>query len=84
MGNRRTGFLALLMTSFLFGSYGLWIRILSSGLNTYQQIALRYLLGGLFLFLIIRIKKERISLQNVSKIQLGLFSLAIPVFPCLF
>lgn len=77
--NNFIGFLSLLTTSILFGSYGLWIRVLSSALNTYQQIALRYILGSLFLLLIIFIKKEKASFKNISKLHLAVFSFSIPI-----
>lgn len=79
MKNSLVGFVALFISSILFGSYGLWIRILNVELTAYQQIAFRYALGALLLFVFLGLRREKIAVSKIIGWHLGIFSLTVPV-----
>ena len=62
--NKKVGFSSLLITSFLFGTYGFFARELSPSLSASQQISYRYALGFiiLLLFILFKNKKHNLSL----------------------
>lgn len=78
------GSFALLTASILFGSYGLWARIVSAELSVYQQTFLRYLAASLILLLIILIRKTKINIAALPKKQLLLYGAVIPTSFVLF
>lgn len=84
MSKKLIGFSALFITSLLFGSYGLWIRILSTQLSAYQLITFRYAIGTIVLLAVIFLRREKISLIGIPKLHLALFSISLPISFILF
>lgn len=80
------GFLALLAAGLIFGSFGIWIRILDRELLMFQQIAFRNIIGFLMsLGLLLVMRKPLVPARGaVSKIPLFLYALSIPVSVVLY
>lgn len=78
------GFFSLLLTGFIFGSFGIWIRILNRELTTYQQIFFRGFVGFLFASLLALIYKQKIKLNGVNKIVLFAYIFCFPLAIILF
>lgn len=73
-----TGYLALFITSILFGSYGLWIRLIGNELNAYQQIVIRYGLIALLIGIFVFIRHIKFPAKNIPSFNLVLYALSIP------
>ena len=73
-------FLALFGAGIIFGTFGIWIRILSQELTTYQQIALRNLIGLIFAaFMVYLLKQKWSSLKKANKLSLLLYAVFFPI-----
>ncbi|MFA6081261.1 MAG: DMT family transporter [Patescibacteria group bacterium] len=77
--NKTKGFLSLLLAGFLFGIFGVLVRILNSELSNYQQIFFRSVVGLILASLIIYILKRKISFKNISLINLFFFAISLPL-----
>lgn len=78
--NKKLGFSALALSALSFGSFGIWIRIMSQELNVFQQIVLRNSVAALIaLAIVIILKKYRLDFRHLPKIKLLLYSLAFPL-----
>ncbi len=77
--NKTKGFLSLLSAGFLFGMFGIFVRLLNSELTNYQQIFFRSVVGFIFAFMIIIIFKRKVSFKSISTINLLLFSISLPL-----
>lgn len=78
--NKKLGFISLLTAGLLFGSFGIWIRLLSQELTIYQQIVLRNMIGALFCAIIVYTKfRQGKKLIGGSKKHLLIYSLLVPV-----
>lgn len=77
--NKTKGFLSLLLAGFLFGIFGVLVRILNSELSNYQQIFFRSVVGLILASLIICILKRKISFKNISLINLFFFAISLPL-----
>lgn len=77
--NKTKGFLSLLLAGFLFGIFGIFIRLLNSELTNYQQILFRSIVGFTFAFMIIIIFKRKVSFKNISITNLLLFAISLPL-----
>lgn len=73
------GFLALLLSGIIFGSFGIWIRLLNQELTAYQQIFLRNLIGFLLAATIVIILKQKWSLRGVKPIYVFLYATLFPI-----
>lgn len=74
------GFSSLFITAAIFGSFGVWIRILSEELTTYQQIVFRNLFALLFtIIFIVFLKVNLKALRKVNKIKLVVFTTIVPL-----
>lgn len=73
------GFLALLSSGIIFGSFGIWIRLLNQELTVYQQIFLRSLIGFLLAALLVIILKQKWSLRGVKPLYVFLYATLFPV-----
>lgn len=77
--NKTKGFFSLLSAGFLFGIFGVLVRILNSELSNYQQILFRSVVGFILASLIIILFKRKISFKNISLINLLLFAVSLPL-----
>lgn len=78
--NKRLGFFSLLLAAISYGSFGVWIRLLNQEMTIYQQIVFRNVIAFvLAIFIIILGKKYRINFKNISKKNLALYALVIPL-----
>lgn len=78
--NKKLGFTSLLLASASFGSFGIWIRLLSHELTTYQQIVFRNLIALVLAGLIILIgKRFLLDWKKVPKLNLLGYALAVPI-----
>lgn len=73
------GFLALFIAAIIFGSFGIWIRLLNHDLTNYQQIAFRNIIALVIAFLILRFRKISINKTVVKDKYVLLFGLAFPM-----
>ena len=82
---RFVGFTSLFLTSALFGSFAIWIRLLSSELSTYQQIVFRNIIAFVFATLFILLRKTDLKkLATVNKFKLAAFTLLVPLAVILY
>ena len=77
--NKKLGFISLLGTALLFGSTGIWIRILSTHLTVYQQIMLRNAAGVVVSLLVILLNGRLASLKNKNLPIAALLALSVTV-----
>ncbi|MCL5091096.1 MAG: DMT family transporter [Patescibacteria group bacterium] len=68
--NKFKSFFALLASGIIFGTFGIWIRLLNKELTTYQQITTRSFIGFFFAVIIAFLLKQRLSLNKVNKLHL--------------
>jgi drug/metabolite transporter (DMT)-like permease len=79
------GFLALLTTGMLLGSFGIWIRLLNHDITPYQQIAFRNIIGFLIAIIILLvITKTKISFNDVPKKYLFAYTFLFPLVVILY
>ena len=79
------GFTSLFLTAAIFGSFGIWIRLLSKELGTYQQIVFRNLFALLFALLFIFLSKLNFKkVAAVNKLRLIAFTLIVPLVVILY
>lgn len=77
--NQTKGFIALLASGLIYGSFGIWIKLLSQELTTYQQIALRNLIGFVLTIFMILLLRQKIAFNGVKKIYIFLYSFFFPI-----
>lgn len=74
------GFLFLLTAGAIFGTFGIFIRILGKELSSFQQIAFRNIIASLTAFILIYLKKSPVkSLKNANPFHLIAFSITFPI-----
>lgn len=73
-----SGLASLLLAGLLFGSFGVWVRLLSTDLSSYQQIAFRNIVALVVALSIVFFKKIKLSFSGVPKQHLFLFGLSFP------
>jgi drug/metabolite transporter (DMT)-like permease len=73
--NRTKGFFSLLLAGLIFGSFGVWVRVLNRELTTYQQIAARDIVASILAIAIAFFLKQKWSLNGVKKRYVLLFTL---------
>jgi drug/metabolite transporter (DMT)-like permease len=77
--HKTKGFVYLLIASMIFGSFGVWVRILNNELLPYQQILLRGFTGSLVAFIIV-INRKKAWISNKLKItDLLIFMFTFPL-----
>lgn len=76
--NKTRGFFSILLAGFIFGTFGILIRILSKELTDFQQIFFRNLIGFILAVIAIYFFKRSIKFRNVSSTKLFLFSISLP------
>lgn len=79
MNKTLLGLGSLLVAGAIFGSFGIWVRLLSSDLSSYQQIAFRNIIALIIALGIIFFRKIKLSFSGVSPKYLILFGLSFPV-----
>lgn len=85
MTNKTKGFLALLASGITFGSFGIWVRLLSSELTSYQQIVFRNLFALSFTVLIIILKKINWKeIRTINRHKLISFAFVVPISVILY
>src|SRR5690242_4719383 len=67
MYNNLKGFSALFLASILYGTFGIWIRLLHNIVTPYQQIAFRNTIGFLIALCIILLVRKKLFLTNIGK-----------------
>ena len=77
--NTRKGFLALLTTGLIYGSFGILIRTLDKELLMYQQIFLRNLIAFLFAGILVIILKQKFSYAKTPKKHLFFYAFSYPL-----
>jgi drug/metabolite transporter (DMT)-like permease len=73
------GFISLLLAGFIFGTFGIWIRILNLQMTTYQQIFFRGVVGFTFASFLVFIFKQKIKLNGVNKKILLAYAFCFPL-----
>jgi drug/metabolite transporter (DMT)-like permease len=81
MNKKLAGFSSLLAAGITFGSFGIWIRLLSQELTIYQQIVFRNAIAMIFAIGIIVIIGKGFSadFRKVKKSNLFLYGLTVPL-----
>lgn len=82
--NKPLGFTSLLVTSFIFGTYGFFIRQLNPVLSASQQIYYRYAPGLLIVLILMIIGHKKIQFTKYLNLKVLLFGLTIPASFFLF
>ena len=77
--NKTKGFLSLLSAGFLFGMFGIFVRLLNSEMTNFQQIFFRSVVGFVLASGIIILFKRKVSFKNISLINLLLFAISLPL-----
>lgn len=77
--NKYKNFLALLFSGIVFGSFGIWIRILSRELTSYQQIFARNFFGFIICCIVILLLKQKWNFSKVNKIYVILYGICFPL-----
>lgn len=77
--NKQKGFISLLLTGLIFGSFGIWIRLLNRELTSFQQIALRNFIGLILSVILILIFKHKWEFKKVNKLSLLLYAFSYPI-----
>lgn len=79
--NRKLGFLSLLLTALLWGSTGVWIRILNSNLTVYQQLYLRNIAGVIICFCILFLGHvfQTLHRKKLPVLELCILTLIVPI-----
>ena len=78
--NKSLGFLTLLASALIYGSFGIWIRLLSRELTIYQQIVLRNVAAFIITLLIIILTRRLIfDFRKTRKVGLIIYTLAVPL-----
>ncbi len=77
--NKKLGFISLLGTALVFGSTGVWIRILNTHLTVYQQLFLRNTAGTAISLMILLVGGTLIKLAKKKLPIAGLLALAVTV-----
>lgn len=77
--NKLKGFLALLASGLIFGTFGIWIRLLSQELTVYQQIFLRNTIGFIFSLIIVFLLKQKWNFKGIKKLYLFAYTISFPV-----
>jgi drug/metabolite transporter (DMT)-like permease len=73
--NKTKGFISLLLAGLIFGSFGVFVRILSRELSTFQQIAARDIVASILAVAVAIFLKQKWSLNGVKKRYVLLFTL---------
>lgn len=73
------GFLALLAGAASYGTFGIWIRILSRELDPFEQIVFRNIIGFVLIALILLVKKKSLDLRKISRVKLLIYSISFPL-----
>ena len=76
--NSRVGFVALLLTGLIYGSFGIFIRFISVGLGIDQQIFARNLIAFIIAFAIIIVSKRDWRFKKYTK-DLVLFAISFQI-----
>src|SRR5947208_17185858 len=76
MHNNFKGFSALVLASALYGTVGIWIRLLHRAMTAYQQIAFRNTTGFLIVLCAILLVRKKLFLTNVGKQYIILYCLS--------
>lgn len=82
--NRFKGFLSLLASGIILGSFGVYIRLLDQNLGAYQQIAFRNAIAFLFVLGLIFILRRSFALKGTSKLHLFGYAVSFPISIVLF
>lgn len=77
--NKFKNFLALLFAGIAYGSFGIWIRLLSHDLSTYQQILARNVLGFLFSIGVVYLFKQKWDFKKVKIKYVILYAISFPI-----
>jgi len=77
--NKFEGFSALLLTGLLYGLFGIFVRLLSTQLLSYQQIFLRNVSGLVVALIVVFIIKASWSLSKKQKWSLFFFAFPYPL-----
>ncbi|EKE14143.1 MAG: hypothetical protein ACD_12C00658G0010 [uncultured bacterium] len=77
--NKTKGFLSLLSAGFLFGMFGIFVRLLNSEMTNFQQIFFRSVVGFILASGIIILFKRKVSIKNISLVNLLLFAISLPL-----
>ncbi|HEX7017549.1 MAG TPA: DMT family transporter [Patescibacteria group bacterium] len=78
------GYLSLLLTAFIFATFGIYIRVLNQDLTTYQQIFFRGFLGFILALVFAAFLKKKPSLTQVSKSVLAGYIFFFPLSAIFF
>lgn len=73
------GFFSLLLAGFIFGTFGIWIRILNRELSPFQQILFRSFIGFCFASFFVFLLKQKWRLNRVNKKILFFYAVGFPV-----
>lgn len=77
--NKSKNFIALLFAGIAYGSFGIWIRLLSHDLTSYQQIFVRNVLGFIFSIIVVLLLKQKWDFKRVNKLHVVLYAVSFSI-----
>lgn len=77
--NRTKGFISLLLSAAILGSFGLWVRILNNDLSAYQQIFFRNSVAFLIAVAILAITRRKISIATIPRKYFFFYAISFPI-----
>lgn len=84
MSNKLRGFLALLSCGLIFGSFGIYIRLLSQDLDSYQQIFFRNIIALALATILMIVLRTKWSINKVKKRYIFLYTFSFALTVVLF
>ena len=75
------GFSSLFLAAVVYGSFGVWVKLLSQHMSIYQQVVLRNAFAFVVAFLIILVMREwqQVSWHKIKKSSLLFFTFLVPI-----
>jgi len=75
------GFSSLFLAAVVYGSFGVWVKLLSQHMSIYQQVVLRNAFAFVMAFLIILVMREwqQVSWHKIKKSSLLFFTFLVPI-----
>lgn len=80
----KKGFVSLLAAGAIFGSFGIWTRILSKELSAYQQLTIRHMASLVIALIIVFILKQKINFTKINKRHLLAYAFFYPITSVFF
>lgn len=79
MGSKVKGFLSLFLCAAIFGSFGIWVRILGNSFTPFQQVFLRNLVATVFVLSFVLVTGRKLNYRGISAKMLFWYAVVFPI-----